>query len=205
MVNAPSLFGGQMATSEVDICNDALIQCGADRITSISGSGLGKSARLCAEQYPRARDQLLVAHPWNFAMTKVELTELSDLPSGYENLVNIFPYAFTKPADCLRVWGIDDDNADWEVQGGYVFGEYTPLNLTYIRKITNTAEFSAMFDKVLALELAVKIVYALTQSATALQTVKALRDDAIREARSFDAQEMSAQVLDADDFLRSRF
>jgi hypothetical protein len=192
-----------MATSEVDICNDALITCGAERITSLSDTG--RAARLCNEQYSRARDQLLVSHPWNFAMTKVELTELSALPSGYENLNDIFAYAFTKPTDCLRVWGIDDEYTDWEVQGNYIFANYTPLNVTYIKKVTTTTSFSAMFDKVLALELALKIGYALTQSATFMAQIKALRDEAIREARSFDAQEMSAQTIDADDFINSRF
>lgn len=192
-----------MAASEVAICNDALILCGSERITSLSGTG--KAARLCNEQYERARDQLLVSHPWNFAMTKVELTDLSDLPTGYENASNLFAYAFTKPADALRVWSLDNEDEDWEIQGGYIFANYTPIIVTYIKKVTNTAEFSANFDQVLALDVAIKIGYALTQSSTFVANIMQMRREAIAAARSYDAQEMSAQTLDADDFLKSRF
>ncbi len=191
-----------MAASAVDICNDALIICGSERITSLSGSS--KTARLCNEQYAKARDQLLVAHPWNFAMKRVELTELTDLPAGWENNED-WTYAFTLESDCLRVWKVNDNNTDWAVESSYLFTNTTPASVLYISQVTNTALFSKSFERVLAYDIALKIGYALTQSAAFITTLQTAREQAVREARSFDAQEMSSQMIDADDFLNSRF
>lgn len=190
-----------MAASEVAICNDALIMCGAERITSLSNSD--SASRLCNEQYARARDQLLISHPWNFAMKRVQLSSLSELPSGWTDN-NEYTYAFTIPADCLRVWDIDDQDEDWDVESGYVFANYTPIQLKYVEKVTNTGRFSAAFDNVLALDLAIKIGYSLTQSAAFIQQLRLMREDAIRAARSFDAQEASSKEILATDFLASR-
>lgn len=190
-----------MATGAVDICNDALILCGCDKITALSDTT--RTARLCNDQYERARDQLLVSHPWNFAMTRVELTELADLPSGWDTQTE-FAYAFNLPNDCLRVWDIDDENEDWDVESGYLLANYTPVIVRYIKKVTNTAIFSKNFEQVLALDVALKIGYALTQSASFVQNLMSMREQAIRSARSFDAQEQSAQTLDVQDFSNSR-
>lgn len=190
-----------MAASEIAICNDALILCGAERITSLSNSDA--ASRLCNEQYARARDQLLISHPWNFAMKRVQLSELSALPSGWDTQAE-YSYAFTVPSDCLRVWDIDDPDEDWDVESGYIFANYTPVIVKYVEKVTNTARFSAAFDNVLALDLAIKIGYALTQSAAFIQQLRLMREDAIRAARSFDAQEASGKEVLATDFLASR-
>lgn len=191
-----------MASSEIDICNDALITCGAERITSLSGSG--KTQRLCNEQYARARDQLLVAHPWNFAMKRVFLSPLSDLPSGWESNED-WTVAYNLPSDCLRVWKVNDNNDEWAVESGYLLMHNSTASVLYISQVTDTSKFSKSFERVLALDIAQKIGYALTQSAAFMQSIQTLRDQAIREARSFDAQEMSAQQVDADDFINSRF
>ena len=46
-----------MASSEVAICNSALIKIGAAEITSLSD--VNKRAQLCNEQYSKLRDELL--------------------------------------------------------------------------------------------------------------------------------------------------
>jgi hypothetical protein len=195
-------LGAFLASSEVDICNDALITCGSERITSFNGTG--KTQRLCNEQYARARDQLLVAHPWNFAIKRVFLSERSDLPTGWENNED-WTTSYNLPSDCLRVWKVNNNEEAWAVEGGYLLMNNGPASIQYISQITDTSKFSKSFERVLALDIALKIGYALTQSAAFMQSIQTLRDQAIREARSFDAQEMSAQEVDANDFLNSRF
>lgn len=61
-----------MATNSVEICNNALTIIGSRRITALSDPS--KEARACNDNYDICRKSLLRMHPWNFAMTRVELT-----------------------------------------------------------------------------------------------------------------------------------
>lgn len=191
-----------MAASAVEICNSALVLLGADRINALSDST--KEAILCNQEYSLVRDQLLCGHPWNFAITRVELSPLVSLPVGWED--NVWAQAFNLPADCLRVLEVDDNEGEWAVEGGsYLFANSTPVQIKYIKQVTNTSHYSKTFEKALALELAVKISYALTQSASLVEVLVKQRDKAVAEAKSFDAQEMSVQTVQANDWLYSRY
>lgn len=68
----PFFLGVVMASSEVAICNSALIKIGAAEITSLSD--VNKRAQLCNEQYSKLRDELLRSHPWNFAIARKVLS-----------------------------------------------------------------------------------------------------------------------------------
>tara|TARA_R100001530_G_scaffold114015_1_gene80959 strand:+ start:206 stop:1021 length:816 start_codon:yes stop_codon:yes gene_type:complete len=61
-----------MASSEVAICNSALIKLGAAEISSLSDTN--KRAQLCNAQYSKLRDELLRSHPWNFAIGRKVLS-----------------------------------------------------------------------------------------------------------------------------------
>ena len=89
-----------MAT-EVSICSNALRRLGDDPITSLTDDS--ERARLCNAFYEDARDACLRSHPWNFAITRASLTQLSDSPVyGYD-------YQFALPTDpyCLRVLAME--------------------------------------------------------------------------------------------------
>lgn len=190
-----------MATSSVQICNDALIILGAATITSLSDDT--KEARLCNEQYDKCRQQLLVAHPWNFAISRSEISSDASLPTGYDNNPE-WDYSFTLASNCLRVLELDDTDAPWAVEGGKLFSTYDPVNIKYIKNVTDTTIFSKNFEKALAYMIAYRIGYALTQSATLISVLKEEFEASVREARSFDAQEGSVKVVEATDWLNRR-
>jgi hypothetical protein len=189
-----------MAVSETSICNDALIMIGANTISSLSDNT--KEARLCNEQYEKIRDQLLFGHPWNFAIKRIDLAADPSLPSGYWG----HAYAHTLPSDCLRILCIEsEDQAPWVVEGGKVFSDITPLNLRYIRKETDTTKFSKGFEEALAAKLAHRLAYALTQSATAAESVRTQAEELLSKAMSFDGQEGSLGQVQANDYINSRY
>lgn len=104
--------------SEVEICNSALIKLGDDTITSLTDDS--KRARLCNAQFARLRDEVLRAHPWNFAIRRASLAKLSQAPA-FE-----FAAAFRLPEDpyCLRVLLLFDGSAPqgisrhrWKIEG----------------------------------------------------------------------------------------
>ena len=66
-----------MAT-EVSICSNALRRLGDDPITALTDDT--ERARLCNAFYVPSRDLVLRSHPWNFAVTRATLAQLSDTP-----------------------------------------------------------------------------------------------------------------------------
>lgn len=86
-----------MAT-EVDICNLALARLG-DRATvsSIDPPEGSAQADHCARFYPIARDAILGAHPWRFAVKRATLPKMADAPVGEPASY------FGLPSDCIRV------------------------------------------------------------------------------------------------------
>lgn len=83
--------------SEVEICNLALANIGADSISALTEKS--SEARKCKLFYPPARDSLLRLHPWGFATKYLALALISEATVyGYE-----FAYAY--PIDCLMARG----------------------------------------------------------------------------------------------------
>lgn len=82
-----------MASSDVAICNSALIKLGVAEITSLSQNV--KRAQLCDEQYPKVRDELLRNHVWNFAIKRKVLALDSftftdgDVNTGTNNITEV--------------------------------------------------------------------------------------------------------------------
>lgn len=194
--------------TDTSICNSALIKLGAERINSLSEDN--KRARTCAEQYPKVRDALLRMHPWNFAVSRINLALISGYTPAYE-----FEKAFQLPLDCLRVldtslnympqigevkWAIETDaNSGNKV---LVTNEST-VAIKYIRRVAET-QFDVLFAEVLALKLAYDMAYAITQSTTVTQLLFQEFKDKLSEARSFDAQEGSVPQVEANDWFLGR-
>jgi hypothetical protein len=186
-----------MAASAVEICNSALIKIGANRITALSETS--KSAIACNDQYNRLRKEVLRAHPWNFAITWVELAATINTPAADE-----YTTEFIIPADVLRVLETNlADNLDWEV--GYnidgnkvIFCNDDNLKIKYIKDVTDTTMFDACFDEALSFRLAADLAYHLVQSQSIQQNMFKMYNESVKMARSFDAQEKGQDFVVAD-------
>lgn len=173
---------------------------GANTITALSDTT--KEARLCNESYEKVRDQLLFSHPWNFAIKRIDVAAEPTLPSGYWG----YAYAHVLPVDCLRVLSVEsEDQAPWQVEGGYIYSDITPLNLKFVRKETDTTKFSKGFEEALAAKMAHRFAYALTESASAAEAVRKQAEETLSLAMSFDGQEGSLEAVEANGFMNSRY
>src|SRR5690606_18101386 len=121
------------------------------------------------------RDALLRAFNWNFAMKRASLPALADAPTwGYT-------YQYQLPSDCLMpvqvgeyyvipgmadyIGGTDDE--PFRIEGRTIATDWSaPLKIRYIRKVTNSGEFDALFVEALAADIAVHTCFAITQSNT---------------------------------------
>ena len=187
-----------MAT-EVSICSNALRRLGDDPITSLTDDS--ERARLCNAFYEDARDACLRSHPWNFALTRASLTQLSDSPVyGYD-------YQFALPTDpyCLRVLAMEYEDYIFKVenfstQGRVLLTDEETAKIIYIARITDTTLFDSLFVDTLITKLASDLAYPVTNSLKVQEQMYKLYQLKLSEARSIDGQEGFIDDLVSDTF-----
>ena len=104
-----------MAT-EVSICSNALRRLGDSPITTLSDNT--ERARLCNAFYGDARDAVLRSHPWNFAITRARLAQLSSTPAyGYS-----YQYALPTDPYCLRVLEMEYSDYKFKIENSATEG-----------------------------------------------------------------------------------
>jgi len=132
----------------ITICNQALGLLGAAEISADDSSTLNYG--FCETIYADARNEILAAHPWNFACKRAFAIQTTDPLFGYDN-------AFTMPSDCLRILTIaqdpaakfrregdliltdegetppdyDEDGVDY-LAGQYISSDFSDSDLTYL-------------------------------------------------------------------------
>lgn len=186
-----------MAVGEVSICNGALTLLGADRINSLTESN--KRALACADRYPNVRDQLISSHPWNFAIRRIALAQLTTTPD-FE-----FAYEYQLPSDCLRVLNTDNVDHIYKIEGRNLITDEATISIKYISQITDTSQFPSFFVRALEWSLAKDLSYLMVLSSEKMQQVSDMAKAELAVARSLDAQEGTPEKFFADDWLNARF
>lgn len=164
-----------MAESETQIANFALTKLGSRPILSIDDNER-KGARHCKLHYAQARDEVLRRGRWNWATTRLGLTEDPVKPLwGFGHQHGI-------PTDFIRLISVNGHDV-WETGRADFFameasapvppateGEkriltnYEKVRIKYVRRVTDTTLFDALFTSALATLLASKIARAMTGS-----------------------------------------
>ncbi len=119
-----------MATSDVEICNSALQKLGAETITTLADNS--RRASLCNRQYDKIRKKLLRAHPWNFAIKRAALVEITEAVTS----VNLTTDVFT--AGTLSL--VTGDRVRFELLTG-TLPEPVQENIDYYAIKTSSTEF----------------------------------------------------------------
>ncbi len=175
-----------MAASEVDICNLALTLLREQPITSLTDDA-SEAAQLCDRLYADARDWVLRAHPWNFAMARRTLARVSPGPDfGYAN-------AFALPAEpfCLRVITVNDPavHTRYRIEGRQLLTDDGGVNLVYVARVTDVTTYDAGFVQALAAYLAAQLAYPLTANRSLAAERLDIFGDAMRRAKAIDGIE----------------
>lgn len=149
--------------TEVSICSNALRRLGDDPITSLTDDT--ERARLCNALYEDARDLTLRSHPWNFAITRASLAQLSSTPAyGFDHM-----YALPTDPYCLRVLEMEFADYIFKIENDATNGRVLLTNegtakILYIAKITNPTLFDSMFVETLTTKLSSDLAYPITGS-----------------------------------------
>ena len=191
--------------STVDICNGALNQLGATTILSLTEDS--KNARLCNSRYTQVRDALFRTHPWNCLQTRLELAASSDTPAWG------FTYAYTLPANCLRLLRVLDYDSNYKVEGRKILSNASTMKILYISRVTDPNEYDELLRETLSAALGADIAYAVTSNNTTSQNMILSYQEKLRDARFVDSTEGQnvdqdlgmTDVIDAGSFINSRF
>lgn len=183
--------------TQTEICNLAIAMVGGKQILTVDDDI--EEARLCKKFYPLVRDRLLRSHPWNFAIKRVQLAELSTVP------LFGFDHQFQLPADCLRVLQLDENTDRYKVEGRVVVTNNSTVKALIVFKQTDESKWDANFVDVMATALAVELAYPITQARETKADLMEEYKMKLAQARSFDAQEGVLDQVDASEWLNARF
>jgi len=189
--------------SVVEIVNSALNLLGASTITALSDDS--KNARICNQRYEPIRNRIFRSHAWNCLQKRVELAQDTVAP------VVEYAYAYTLPADCLRVLklhtgALDSIEADiaYNIEGRKLLTDEGTVYILYIALVTDPNEYDTFLQEAIASQLAADICYAITNNATLAKYYQEQSDERLREARFIDATENSVTLLESNEFTNAR-
>jgi hypothetical protein len=184
-----------MATSKVQIANLALIHVGGQAITSLTENT--NEARAVNQVYSLIRDAVLSDHPWNFAIKRI----IPGLDAGTP--IYGFTNRFDLPTDYLRLVEIEG-NPDYKISGQFIETDGTVIKIKYVAENDNPVEYDAMFVTAFGLRLAATIAERLTQSSTLAEKLMEAYIQALRDAKSVDAQSDQPDDLETNEWLDAR-
>ena len=191
--------------SIVGICNGALNQLGATTILSLTEDS--KNARLCNSRYTQVRDALFRTHPWNCLQKRIQIAADSTAPAWG------FKFAYTLPADCLRLLKILDYDSNYKVEGRKVLSNTETMKILYVSRVTDPNEYDELLRETLSASLGADIAFGVTSNNQTSQNMYQLFQDKLKDARFVDSTEGQnveqdlgmTDVIDAGTFINSRF
>lgn len=148
------------------IVNNALILlASSDRIDDINGpSGLAAQAR---DILPLLIPDFLARHPWNFAVTRAEVSR-----SNADQMNGKWAWRYDLPADCLRWLPWEREDPDYfsgvEESSQLLSNHEGPILVRYIRNEQNIGKWSPLFTGVVTAEVA----YQLAETVAASQSIR---------------------------------
>jgi hypothetical protein len=195
-----------MAATQTTICNLALSKIGARKIIDIFEES--NEARACKMFYAGVLDDVLRSHRWNFAVTRVTLTEVASEPA--------FGWAFgyQMPTDCLRVfevngWELSRREGNWEIEGRLVMTNEDRADIRYVRRIEDVNLFDAIFVEAFATKLASAIVMPVSGNPGAHEQLtkeyEGLTSSKARKTDAFEGRPIRRPAWQNSDLVFSRF
>lgn len=186
-----------MATSDIQICNNALLRLGASTITSFGDGTTASNA--CDQVYSQARDALLRMHTWNFAIARVALAADSEAPSFEYN------YQYTLPSDFIRVQEIYGQVGGYTIEGSKILTDMAaPLNLVYVSRVTDTTQYDPLFVEALTVLILMRIGPRISGAGFNPAEHVAEFNQLVLKAQMSDSQDISPKELDLGFFVDGR-
>lgn len=188
-----------MALTDVQLCSRALIRIGAAPIASFSDPGAEE--QVASLLYGPARDALLSAYGWSFAVRQSALTMLGTAP------VADYAHAFQLPSGFLRSLSAGNGGAgrglNFRMSGGVLHTDADSVVLTYIARVAE-ADCPPYFDQALIMRLAAEFVIPVTENNSRAEVFYKLAEQEFQRARQIDAQQDTPNRLERFSLIDAR-
>lgn len=172
-------------SNPVSICNQALVQLGANTISSLEETSTG--AVVCNTVWDNMRVSLLNSHPWGFATQRIELARTVAPP------VYRYDYLYQLPTDLLRIVTVYADemtpNGDYKNENDKIVTNAEACFLKYTRDVPVVSEWTAVFQEVAIAKMRGLISYSITRSTAQTELSENLYRSKLQAAMNIDAQE----------------
>lgn len=188
---------GEDITSTVTnlaICNQALRSIGADEITSLDDNV--ETARVLTDIFTPIRNEVLSAHPWNFAIKRDGLTASTTPDWGYD-------YSYSLPSDYLRIIRMEDDE-EFKVEQDKLLTDEDEANVLYIAKITDSSKYTPWFVSALVSRLAAELAYSIVNNQQLARDKFEEYKEKLKLAKSIEGQEGTTEKEEDTSWLDER-
>lgn len=189
-----------MAT-KTEIINKSLTLIGATPIVSITDDT--NNARIVNRVWDTSLRSMLSECAWNFAMKRALLATSADTLAWYHSGVTI---VYARPANVIRIFGTNDDNATWYEEGDYIISDTTGLGVRYVEYTETTSKFPSSFVEALVDLICANSAFMILNSAKVAATyVEKYEKVSLPKARSENAQIGAQQTLKDDAWTLAKY
>ena len=168
-----------MATTDVSICNGALIMVGANDINSFSDNTI--EAKLCNSIYGDTKRTLLQYHPWRFSLKQFDLGGALVAAPEFD-----WDLQYQLPPDLLRIIRMKND-VDYEIFGEQLYTNEDTAEIIYQYE-PNESDLPSYFIRALQFHLARVFSMSLQEDSNKMQIFDRAADKETARARQLDAQ-----------------
>ncbi len=191
------------ATSEIEICNLALLRLGQREINSLNESS--NEASFCKRLYERVRVTVLTDHPWRFAC-KVQALSLIDAESPIWDYVYARPYDMLRAIDMPRKQAMQygSEQIKYEIIGNTIHTNQADASLRYIYDIRDPNLFDSQFIDAFAWRLASDLAMPVTQRSEAQGAMLQGYRIALQSAMGVSASESRLDPIESTNLADSR-
>jgi hypothetical protein len=176
-----------MAFSKLSLINDALTHLGANRIVSLT-DGSTESA-VMNQIYDGVLDSVMRAYPWNCLVNRTQLVASTTTPT-YQ-----FDYMYPLPTDpyCIRVLEMEETRSDdlWKIEGRNLLTDASTCKIKFLGRPDDVGNIDGLLASAISARLAAEAAYTLVQSNALMQSMWALFQGKMEEARIVDHVESS--------------
>lgn len=188
-------------TSQVAICNNALVRLRASTIISLTDNTY--ESNLCSIVYNVSAARAMYMYNWSSCITRAALAQSSTDPEfGYS-----YQYRLPVNPECLRVLTINDlvpGIEEFKIEGQFLLTDASSVNLKYIGFLTNTSEYGSALTEAVILSLIKDLAYPLTGN----KDLAAAADEDLRvyvtRMAALDGQQSTPDYTYPDTFIEVR-
>jgi len=188
--------------SPVALCNLALGHVGKSFISALDENSAEAAA--CALYWPVARQTMLQASLWTFALRRIDLAQIeNDFPIAYS-------HAYAYPVNALRVVRLfpadrfvrrrGRPEPDFEVREGKIYTFEPAVAAEVLVDVEDVTQYPALFVQALSYHLAEFLARVLVRAPALAREMATFRDTALAAAVAADAaQDMKSYLQEPPD------